>query len=89
MMIGFQIVRKLETPTELPRILGPSIFPSNCCRRNTRMIKYRAFSGLTQMTRKAVGIAPMKGPKNGMIFVTPIITAIRYVYGILMTLQQI
>ena len=37
----------------------------------------------------AVGTAPMKGPKNGMIFVTPMITATSDVYGIRMNLQQI
>ena len=31
--------------------------------------------------RNPLGIAPINGPKNGMIFVTPTITAIRCGYG--------
>ena len=53
------------------------------------MIKYKAFSGLTQKTMNAVGTAPMKGPKNGMIFVMPMITATSDVYGKLHTLVAV
>ena len=45
------------------------------------MIKYRACFGDTINKRIVLGIAPMKGPNNGIILVIPIITLIRSVYG--------
>ncbi len=39
--------------------------------------------GLTVRIRSALGIAPMNGPKNGIMFVTPIMTLTSIVYGIL------
>ena len=41
-------------------------------RMNTR--KMRHFIGSTSSMMKAEGIAPMKGPKKGMTFVTPTMT---------------
>ena len=38
--------------------------------------KYTACTGLVTMMRIALGTAPMNGPKNGMIFVTPTMTEI-------------
>ena len=66
--------QKLESPVELPRIFGPRILPSNCCRSRIQMRKYTHWSGLTKNTRNAAGIAPMNGPKKGITFVTPIMT---------------
>ena len=37
--------------------------------------------GLSRKRITALGIAPMKGPKKGIIFVTPIRTAINAAYG--------
>ena len=42
-----------------------------------------AFVGDTNSIIIPDGIAPINGPKNGIIFVTPIITDINKVYGIL------
>ena len=72
---------KLETPVEFPRIFGPKIFPSNCWSTRIRPIKYRHCFGLMRNTRIAHGTAPIKGPKNGIMFVTPMITLISSSYG--------
>jgi len=37
--------------------------------------KYKLFIGSCNKIIKKDGIAPINGPKNGIIFVTPIITA--------------
>lgn len=47
------------------------------------MIKYRHFIGLIIRTISADGIAPIKGPKNGIILVMPTKTLISKAYGIL------
>ena len=67
---------KLDTPTELPRILGPRKLPSNCCRMIIKIIKYSACSGFTTKIRKTDGTAPMNGPKNGITLVIPTKTEI-------------
>ena len=36
-----------------------------------KMTKYRACMGETSKIRNVLGIAPMKGPKKGIILVTP------------------
>ena len=65
--------QKLEMPVASPRILGPRMLPSNCCRTMTKITKNRHFLGLTSRIRKALGTAPMKGPKKGITLVTPTI----------------
>lgn len=65
------MTQKLDSPVALPRIFGPRILPSNCCSSSTKMTKYSACTGLMTMIRMVLGIAPMNGPKNGMILVTP------------------
>ena len=42
--------------------------------------KYTACTGLMTMIRMVLGTAPINGPKNGMILVTPIMTEIRSAY---------
>ena len=66
--------QKLETPVVLPKILGPKIFPSNCCRTIIITTKVIHFIGSTKRINRALGIAPINGPKNGITFVTPTIT---------------
>ena len=44
-------------------------------------MKIRHCFGLTSRIRKADGIAPRNGPKNGMMFVTPTTTLTSGVYG--------
>ena len=66
-----------DKPVELPNIIGPSTFPSNCCKITTITTKYRALIGSINKIRNALGIAPINGPKNGITLVTPIIIAIK------------
>ena len=70
------MTQKLDKPVELPKILGPRILPSNCCSARMKITKYNACTGLITMIRIVLGIAPINGPKNGMILVTPMITEI-------------
>ena len=70
------MTQKLDRPVALPRIFGPRILPSNCWSSSTKMTKYSACIGLMTIMRMVLGTAPMNGPKNGMMFVTPMITAI-------------
>ena len=44
---------------------------------------HNAWIGDTNKMIMADGIAPINGPKNGIIFVIPIITEINKTYGIL------
>ena len=46
-------------------------------------------NGDAKKTSNALGIAPIYGPKNGMILVTPTSTLINAVYGILAILRAI
>jgi hypothetical protein len=46
------------------------------------MTKYRHCSGLTIKIKRALGIAPSHGPKNGTILVTPMITLTKIAYGV-------
>ena len=39
-----------------------------------KMMKYNPLIGLASKISSALGIAPIKGPKNGMMLVTPTIT---------------
>ena len=46
------------------------------------MRKIKHLPGSIKSTKKALGMAPIYGPKNGMILVTPTITLINSGYGI-------
>ena len=74
-MMMANIIQKPFTPVELPRIFGPRILPSNCCKMRMNTRKMRHFMGSTSKMMKAEGMAPIKGPKKGMTFVTPTMTA--------------
>ena len=76
-------------PMEVPSIFGPMTLPSSCWRTNTKMINHRHIFGSTSRTSSADGTAPINGPKNGMIFVTPTMTEISSAYGILSIAQPI
>ena len=76
-------IQKADIPIESPNILGPIIFPSICCIININIKNIKAFVGDTNNIIINDGIAPINGPKNGIILVTPIITDINKVYGIL------
>ena len=76
-----KITQKLESPVESPKILGPSTFPSNCCRISTKIKKYNALMGLIIKIIMALGTAPRYGPKNGITFVMPTMTLISNAYG--------
>jgi len=76
------MIRKLDTPVVSPRIFGPKKFPSNCCRRTTKIRKYSACRGSIRRISRRHGTAPRNGPKNGMIFVTPMITLTSSAYGV-------
>ena len=69
-------IQKLDRPTLSPRIRGPRMLPSNCCSRRMKMTKMKHWKGLIRRIRIAEGMAPISGPKNGMTFVTPMITEI-------------
>ena len=68
------MTQKPLMPMELPRILGPMMLPSTCCKTMMRIMKIRHFMGLTIRIMMALGTAPIKGPKKGMMLVTPTIT---------------
>ena len=68
--------QKLPIPIALPMTLGPITLPSICCMMSMMITKYRAFTGSSVRSSTIEGTAPMKGPKNGMTFVTPTITLI-------------
>ena len=64
--------QKLASPVLLPCILGISMFPSNCCNMIMNITKYMHCLVSTIRSSNADGIAPMNGPKNGIILVIPI-----------------
>ena len=70
------MTQKLDSPVALPRIFGPRIRPSNCCNTNTMTTKITALSGLIKSRMIVLGMAPMNGPKYGIMFVIPTITLI-------------
>ena len=74
---------------ESPNIFGPSTMPSNCCRARIKSPTQRAFPGEIKRVIKIEGIAPIKGPKYGIILVRPIIKLMIIVYGALMIAKQI
>ena len=65
------MTHRLERPVVLPRIFGPMTLPSSCWRARTNMTKYSACRGETSKIKKVLGMAPRKGPKKGMMLVTP------------------
>ena len=67
--------QKLESPVEFPRMAGPKIFPSNCCKT---IINTRKISALTGVIKRSIApiAPPIYGPKKGIILVTPTITEI-------------
>ena len=73
--------QKLAIPVVSPRILGPITFPSSCCRASMKIRKYIHCIGFTISISSADGIAPINGPKNGMIFVIPTIQLISSGYS--------
>ena len=66
--------QKLESPVVLPRIFGPMMLPSTCCRTRTNRTNQSALMGFWMRMSKVAGMAPMKGPKKGMTLVTPMMT---------------
>ena len=61
-------------PVEEPISFGPSTSPSNCCRARIMIVKTNALIGEIHRMMMIPGIAPINGPKYGIIFVTPTIT---------------
>ena len=68
-------------PVELPMIFGPMILPSICCNTRIRIVKIKASFHPVMSMIKMLGIAPMNGPKYGMMLVTPTSTEISSGYG--------
>ena len=66
--------------TLAPKINGPKILPSNCCNTMIQMINTTNMIGSSISANNAPGTAPINGPKNGMIFVTPTTTLISTAY---------
>ena len=60
----------------LPKILGPMMLPSICWMMKIISRNTGSFKGLTIRMMTAPGTAPMKGPKMGMMLVTPTMIAI-------------
>ena len=58
-------------------LCDPRMLPSNCWRARMKRMKYRHLIGLSSRIRKALGMAPRKGPKKGMTLVTPTTTLTR------------
>ena len=59
------------------------------CNNKIKIRKYTPFIGSTKRIKIVLGIAPIKGPKNGIIFVTPTIVLISTGYGIFIIDTQI
>ena len=68
--------QKPGSPVESPSILGPRILPSNCCKITMKIRSIMAFLGSINSISAVDGIAPIIGPKNGIILVTPTRTLI-------------
>ena len=75
------MIQRGRRPTDCPRIFGPRQRPSNCCKPKIMMMKITALKGLTISIMIAPGTAPIKGPKQGIMFVIPTIRLISRVYG--------
>ena len=81
--------QKDDNPVEFPKIFGPMILPSICCNTRMNIKKYRPLIGSARAISMTLGTAPTYGPKNGMTFVTPTITATNRLYGIRMMTSPI
>ena len=67
-----KIIQIGRRPVLSPKIFGPRIFPSNCCKIITKIKKASPCLGDTDKDiTKMLGIAPINGPKYGIIFVRP------------------
>ena len=84
-----KITQKDESPVESPRIFGPIMLPSTCCKISIKISRYRPCIGSVIVTIITQGTAPISGPKNGITFVTPTITLTSSVYGIFRIQQPI
>ena len=71
-----------DRPVLSPRILGPRMLPSNCCKPMTKAKNRRAAQGSTITRINRQGMAPMMGPKKGITLVTPTVTLTSMGYGI-------
>ena len=76
-MVMEKITQKLDNPVDSPSILGPRILPSKACNKIMRIKNLMPLNGLINNINKILGIAPIKGPKNGITLVIPIITLIK------------
>lgn len=74
--------QKLLIPVLLPISLGPSMLPSNCCMRKMSSKNFIHNDGSIIRSKNAHGIAPMNGPKYGIMLVIPTIIEIIRAYGI-------
>ena len=79
--------QKLDSPTWLPMIFGLRMLPSICWMTNTITRNHTASHGSIKNRMNALGMAPMNGPKNGMMLATPHSTAISGAYGKLNTVS--
>ena len=64
--LGYKFV---SNPVVSPKILGPRILPSNCCRTKMKIANGITFFGSESRMSTPLGIAPINGPKNGITFV--------------------
>ena len=65
--------QKADRPVELPKILGPMMLPSTCCKMMMKIMNTTHLPGSVSKSRRALGMAPKKGPNTGMILVMPTI----------------
>ena len=80
MMIA-AITQRAGRPVLSPRIFGPMTLPSSCWSANTKIANQKACQKSTMRRMSTQGTAPMKGPKNGIMFVTPTIKLIKREYS--------
>lgn len=66
-----------DNPVLLPRIFRPDDIAVHLLQNHNKNNKHQTGHRLTVSKMIADGIAPMYGPKNGMIFVTPTMTLMR------------
>ena len=69
-------IQKALIFNESPKILGPIRLPSICWMIIIKIRKIKAWFTDTKRIMKNDGMAPMKGPKKGIIFVTLMMNAI-------------
>ena len=73
------ITQRAGSPVLSPRIFGPITLPSSCWRTKTKIANQSACQGSTIRRIRIEGIAPRKGPKNGITLVQPTIKLISIV----------